>query len=549
MLTDEQAKAIVTDERVYDVEAIRDIEPAEPTVIQPGLFSIADDPLCESVNWGLINQVRRDGADDSDIDWEDEEMGNTTYEYTLDGTGVDVVIIDSGVVVDHPEWMDADGNSRYQQIRWNQAAPQTLFSSGFYNHDTHYAEPTDDHGTHVASILAGRTHGWAKNAHIYSIRHGNLSGTTGGIQSFLMYDVITEWHNNKNNPAHASFTGRPTVVNMSYGNSARLVIAGWTGQNSPGIVRPTISDVAVQTVRYRGTITQITDNSVYSQGRQEDDRGSRFPYESSDAWVELGFQENMWANSDGVFKQFTTQINSVDIPNVSEMVDAGIHICTAAGNSGNMTVHPGHEDYNNYIETSQHRWYYMRGDGKNGFIGGTSRFNLNHPDDWDNTLPEEDTTRGFMVGNIFNLPWSGQIRAYSSTTGPAVNIWAAGSEIRAATNFTECTYVDEFDETGNTTVKTGTSMASPQVAGIVACTLQLKPSWTPNQIYRHMQLQSIENLSDATWLSGRGLLGSTGAQAHLSFSNTGRQGEEISNGLFSSTVITDQARSFRITTS
>ena len=42
-----------------------------------------------------------------------------TYDYVLDGTGVDVVIIDQVLKVDHPEWEDANGVPRVKQVDWS----------------------------------------------------------------------------------------------------------------------------------------------------------------------------------------------------------------------------------------------------------------------------------------------------------------------------------------------------------------------------------------------------------------------------------------------
>ena len=44
------------------------------------------------------------------------KSSSNEFAYTLDGTGVDVVIQDTGVQL--PEYDDADGNTRLQQIDW-----------------------------------------------------------------------------------------------------------------------------------------------------------------------------------------------------------------------------------------------------------------------------------------------------------------------------------------------------------------------------------------------------------------------------------------------
>ena len=82
------------------------------------------------------------------------------YNYVLDGTGVDVVIIDTGIQPDHPEFQDANGVSRVKQINWYEASGQSGVQPANFYRDT------DGHGTHVAGTVAGKTYGWAKNANI-----------------------------------------------------------------------------------------------------------------------------------------------------------------------------------------------------------------------------------------------------------------------------------------------------------------------------------------------------------------------------------------------
>ena len=77
----------------------------------------------------------------------------------------------------------------------------------------------DGHGSHCAGTVAGRTQGWARNAHIYSVKVAGLEGTgdsNTGISVSDCFDVIKGWHNNK--PIDPK-TGvkRPTVVNASWG--------------------------------------------------------------------------------------------------------------------------------------------------------------------------------------------------------------------------------------------------------------------------------------------------------------------------------------------
>ena len=56
---------------------------------------------------------------------------NQTYQYRYDGTGVDIVDMDSGIDPLHPEWEDADGNSRLKQIDWYAASTGDPWNEAF----------------------------------------------------------------------------------------------------------------------------------------------------------------------------------------------------------------------------------------------------------------------------------------------------------------------------------------------------------------------------------------------------------------------------------
>ena len=120
----------------------------------------------------------------------------------LDGTGVDVVLQDSGIHKTHPEFQDANGTSRVKEIDWFTA------SGVAGSQPTNFYTDIDGHGTHVASTMAGKKFGWAKNADIYSQTILDNSGNTISVAS--ANDTLLGWHQAKTN-------NRPTVVNMSYG--------------------------------------------------------------------------------------------------------------------------------------------------------------------------------------------------------------------------------------------------------------------------------------------------------------------------------------------
>ena len=73
----------------------------------------------------------------------------------------------------------------------------------------------------------------------------------------------------------------------------------------------------------------------------------------------------------------------------------------------------------------------------------------------------------------------------SSTRGPAVNIWAPGTNIVSATsNINSYTNVLDYpgDSNYKITMLTGTSEASPQIVGLCALHLQAQPNLTPDEL-------------------------------------------------------------------
>ena len=117
MLTDEEAKELEKDERVLAVELpFKDMPHVikRPFARQEATFSKTS--AVDGVNWGLS----RCSAQINNFD------GNTSifdnYKYALDGTGVDVVIFDTGIELDHPEFKDSSGNARIQAIDWYAAS-------------------------------------------------------------------------------------------------------------------------------------------------------------------------------------------------------------------------------------------------------------------------------------------------------------------------------------------------------------------------------------------------------------------------------------------
>jgi subtilisin family serine protease len=308
LLTDEEAELLRQDDRVFCVEIppeFRDDIVMMHRATQTGDFTKTSSDSGAYLNWGLIRSSNSTNV---------YGIGTTTalnYTYTLDGTGVDVVIQDSGLQVDHPEFLNSVGTTRVQQLDWG------TYSEGAFTQNANHYRDLDGHGTHCAGIACGKTYGWAKEARVYSQKLNGLEGTGDsgtGISITYAFDAIKTWHTSKAG-------ARPTVVNMSWGYGS--------GYNT------------VTSLTYRGTSytdANTTGNSSY--------RYSTYGLNSSG-----GTTTTYLAN---------VRIGSVDT-DIEEMIAAGIVVCIAAGNRGTKIDVSGGTDYNNFVVTNGGTIYYHRG--------------------------------------------------------------------------------------------------------------------------------------------------------------------------------------------
>jgi subtilisin family serine protease len=440
LLTDEEAELLRQDDRVYCVEIPPEFRTdiiMAPRVTQTGDFTKTTSDSGAYLNWGLIRSSNATNV---------YGTGTTTtgsYVYTLDGTGVDVVIQDSGLQVDHPEFQDSLGNSRVYQIDWGT-------TSGLFTQNANHYRDYDGHGTHVAGIVAGKTYGWAKEARIYSVKLNGLEASSDGstgISTTYAFDCIKIWHT-------AKAGSRPTVVNMSWGYL--------DGYNS------------VTSVNYRGTSytdASTTGNSTYRQST-------------------YGIK-NVSGAAYGYTYLCNVRVGSTDV-DIEEMISAGIVVCIAAGNRNFKIDSSGGTDYNNYVVTNNGTKYYHR---------GSSPMSPN----------------AIIVGSADSTTYSSTLdqKATYSEAGPGVTIYAPGTDIMSATSNTntksgQSYYLNASFKQVNIS---GTSMASPQLAGVSALVLQLNPSYTPAQVKASLISNATATIYTTglnnDWSSTRSLLGSS----------------------------------------
>jgi len=432
-LTDEEADIVRNHPDVLEVE----IPPADRDDIvighngrQSNTFTKSPGTAQAHANYALLRSKYKNNVYGTGTELSEDFL------YNLDGTGVDVVIQDSGIQADHPEWEDQNGVSRLKQINWS-----TESGLGFqFNTDYHYRD-FHGHGTHVASTIAGKTFGWAKNANIYALKVAGLEGPGdtgdyyGGpaptVPTQYAFDAIKLWHRNK--PIDPK-TGhkRPTIVNMSWGYL--------TTYNT------------VSSVNYRGTSTDV---SAFSRSQIQSNYGL----------------VNFYS---GQFSSYVTnvRITSIDT-DVEEMLDEGILVCIAAGNRSHKIDKSTGADYNNSAVTNRGTKFYHRGSSP---------------------AHERAITVGSLDNNSYNS--TQDQKATYSETGPGVDIWAHGTSIMAASSNTNVIggYTYQLDENFKQVAISGTSMAAPQVAGVAALLYQANPGATVDQIKQFLTDQGGDAL-------------------------------------------------------
>lgn len=115
---------------------------------------------------------------------------DSQYNYQSTGSGVNIYVVDTGVLVSHP---DFEGRA--------------IAAFDSYNENVDFTQ-CNGHGTHVAGTIGGNTFGVAKNVRIFSIK---VFPCAGGASSSSSVIAGIDWVNQNG--------VRPAVVNMSLGGA------------------------------------------------------------------------------------------------------------------------------------------------------------------------------------------------------------------------------------------------------------------------------------------------------------------------------------------
>ena len=387
-----------------------------------------------------------------------------------DGKHVDVVIVDGPMAYDSAEWKSpSTGNSRFVQYQWFNELNSIVGSSPPVGDDDSQTLPTGTitylqgtanaryHGMHVGSTVAGQYYGWAREANIYNMAITYAYDSGQRFSGLYVHDYLRAFHLNK---AVNSTTGRrnPTITNHSYGSAYSMQADGGLFQ---------FADLV--SVTWRGT--------TYNSGNP-----------NSSGWTQSGVETDFGITF-GL--RYYPAYSAAIAADVQDAIDDGVVFVGAAGNDNLLLAEHNDADWNNslvyqYSATQQYTIYFCRGGAPN--------------------TPDVPIINVGALNNTRNFT-----RATFTQYGPGITVFAPGVEILGA-----------FGNTGSNDTKTGygsgnyfgsisgTSMASPQVCGVLATLATAKRRFSQSDAIGYIQRNS--ELDDMTFDSGNGSHGDNTCQ-------------------------------------
>ena len=493
-MTEEQAEELRKDPRVWDVQLppeergisiVRDaVNYNAYTLNHSGFYWKGDTQGASTVGandtqWGLLHSagdvVNRDkgnfGLISEGASYE-QVIASPPIDVFNDGKHVDVVICDDPVSYDCDEWLSpTTGQTRFIQYDWYTQLNtlvssidddgQTLPTGSYPNYFTNSVN-TESHGTHVAGTVAGQHYGWAREANIYSMQVlGNAANTGTKVPTLLIFDYLRAFHRSK--PINPD-TGikNPTITNHSWSSVYDF---------SDIFERSSFNLSDFTSVTYRGT--------TYSSSNP-----------NPSGWTFAGLEQDFGFTSS---KMKFPAINASTNADVEDAIAEGIVVVSSAGNSNLHMVRDGDPDYDNMVNIS--------GFGSFFYNRGASPANSG------NTI---------IVGSLSNR--RDFRRSSFSNFGGAVDIFAPGSNILSAYGSTGLADSKYGGAPNYFYPISGTSMASPQVAGVLACLATGKDRFTQDSAKLYIKNHSITN--DMTFDVG-GASGGSPSTFNITTTNAG----------------------------
>ena len=479
MITDQEAELLRQDPRILFVTLTAEQlgyvnTPGGTSYTKSGDWNKSLSNATTDRNWGLFRAGQ--GYQTPGWGWDVTPSNPGSVSVSPAGQNVDIVIVDGHIDPGHPEFAlnpDGTGGSRVIQYNWfnltsiviGGGVPNGTYQYGPYittQGATSAAEADNNHGTHVAGIAAGNTQGWARKANIYNLNPYSSNPNFGSVLNVDNFlEYISIWHVIKP-------TSNPTICNLSFGKSVKIPISSITSANIQG---------TIYTAPPGGfTKDQLLLNYVYN---------------------------------DGTYAYIPVRYPPEDIE-IQDLINVGVIVVGVAHNQSTKILSDiNAPDWNNSVTDYLGNEYL--------FLQGSS------PGAAANTI---------CVGNVDNK--AVEIKRFDSNCGPRVTVYAPGTYItssllNAAPAIQAEGWPAAIRDPRNINYFMGkyggTSMAAPQVTGMLACLLELYPSSTQSDAVNYV----VGNANPGQLTEGvfggnydtSNLLGSPNLYLHAPFVSTG----------------------------
>lgn len=356
-----------------------------------------------------------------------------TIAISEEGRNVDVIIVNGHFNPAHPEFAmnpDGTGGSRVVQLDWHNLTPAA-------------AELNDD----IVPEFLTKPYSYTP----YTGGAGESDNNHGAHVAGTVAGVTQGWARKANiyniNPYGSNTNSINVLVLLDYIRAFHTTkpINPSTGKKNPTICNHSwgyswvfnLSTSPVLSVRFRGSTIDgpFTESQLRSYGIYVEDGVLYAPatYAALDADME-------------------------------DAITEGIIMVGAAGNDSTKMDVPGGQDYGNYFTLNAGSAYYNRGSSPSSAPGV------------------------ICVGSVGML--ATEYKADYSNSGPRIDVWAPGTMIISSTNSGGIS-----DPRGNGFLNKyfGTSMASPQVCGVLACVLETYPDLTPTEALAYIKKYAKPN--------------------------------------------------------
>jgi subtilisin family serine protease len=401
---------------------------------------------------------------------------------SIDCSNVDVVVMDSGIDPDHDEFKDGNGNSNVVLFDWTLLKDSSNIQI-VSSQPADYYQDQDGHGTASASLIAGKKHGFAKNAKIYALREKGLSGKTNMFTVNQCLELMLSFQRAKKLNLYGLDSSRPTVFSNSWGyngvyladdldssiNNLYFSFSVDEGKNSnswnklPGVNSST--DAYFRLIVSEGVHVLVSagNDNVYLKNNPCESITLHY-FKKNDSW---------YAIPRTLVNQNSYSVNSSYVSSAGSYVYAGfgrayLYSSPGPGINQNKELYP-------VIIVGDVSPLGDFPSAENSYWSGGSIISAN------SVLKNTTSENRILKNNVRYRNSSGPffIKSAYSSFGPDVDVYAPGNAAWAALSSFKLSTTAPRANNDKDVFFNGTSSSCPIVAGILATYLSQNPSATP----------------------------------------------------------------------